>query len=181
MRETTDDDFQQRMGQIDELVEQIEKSHDRAARDAAQDVIRLLLDLHAAGLARMIELLPNDIDERQKILGHWTNDELISSLLLLHNQHPDDVETRIRRAFDNVLPSLHKRGGEAELLDVSDDNVRLKLTGGGGCGSTRAALHEMLEAAIMLAAPEISSVVIEEPEPPPALVQLEVHRKAVEV
>jgi hypothetical protein len=119
------------------------------------------MDLHAAGLERILEILraagaagqTNTIDS----LGR---DDLVSSLLVLYGLHPVSLEDRLARALDKIRPSLKKRGAEVELLDVSESAVRLKLQANGHA----AAMKELVESAVYEAAPDVSSLKIEGPE-----------------
>ena len=79
----------------------------------------------------------------------FTNDSLVSSLLILHDLHPDDVETRIGE-------TLRKMHAQAELVGVFDGVVRVRLSG------ERCGLKESVEAAIRAIAPDVTEVVIEE-------------------
>ena len=73
-------------------------------------------------------------------------DPLVESLLLVHDLHPLDAATRIRRALGRI-------GSGAEFLGLDEAGVaHIRL--GSGCGSTTAAVEQ----AIAEAAPETSSV-----------------------
>lgn len=173
-------DFQQRMQQIDGLVARIEQSADPAARAAAQDVVRLLLDLHASGLAKLLDRIAGEDEARARaIFTDLARDELVSSLLLLHNLHPCDLETRVRQALDDAASSLRARGVEVELLEASEDVVRLRLKGGCGCASTTATLRQAIEDLVAAAAPEAGAVAFDDPPASEALVQLGVPHKAI--
>jgi Fe-S cluster biogenesis protein NfuA len=86
-------------------------------------------------------------------------DELVSHLLLLHDLHPVDVETRVARALEEVRPYLGSHGGGVELLGVADGVVRLRLDGTcNGCPSSRVTLSSAIEEAVLRAAPEVERV-----------------------
>ena len=59
-------------------------------------------------------------------------DPLVESLLLLHDLHPLDVDTRIQRALDRVRPYLGSHAGGVEYLGPAP-------TGWRGCGWRAAA------------------------------------------
>jgi Fe-S cluster biogenesis protein NfuA len=86
-------------------------------------------------------------------------DELLSHLLLVHDLHPVDVETRVTRALEEVRPYLESHGGDVELLEIADGVVRLRLQGTcNGCPSSSATLRHAIEEAIERAAPEVVAV-----------------------
>ena len=50
-------EFDRQMAVVDELVQTLEATADPAARAAAQDLVRTLMDLHGAALERMLGML----------------------------------------------------------------------------------------------------------------------------
>ena len=161
------ENFQHRIQQVERLVGEIEVSTDRKAKAAAQEVVRVLLDLHGYGLAKLLDLLADGGDEARAIFDKCLADEEISSLLLLHDLHPQDAATRVEAALNRAAPQFRGQGGEVELLDVSEDRVRVRIVGG-GCGCNAGKLRELVSDVIYAAAPEVASVEIEEPEKSPA-------------
>jgi Fe-S cluster biogenesis protein NfuA len=162
---------------IDPLVQQIEQSSDPAAQSAAREMIRLVLDLHAAGLARMLELLSTTGKGSRALLDAWAGDELVRSLLLLHDLHPEGLDARVEQALEKVRPLLHSHGGDVELLSLSDGVVRLRMRGScHGCPSSAATLKHTIEQAIYEAAPDVAGIELDEAADPvggpAALVQL---------
>ena len=101
-------------------------------------------------------------------------DELLSHLLLVHDLHPVDVETRVRRALEDVRPYLGSHGGDVALLAIEDGVARVRLEGTcNGCPSSTVTLRNAIEEAIMQAAPELEGVDAEGvTESQPALVQI---------
>ena len=154
---------------IEGLIQQIEQSMDSAARDAARDMVRALLDLHGAGLARVLDLLAEAGEPGRAILDAAAGDELLAHLLLLHGLHPKGLEARVRRALDSVRPYMESHGGNVELLSASEDGVRLRMEGScDGCPSSSATLKFAIEDAIYKAAPDVAGIEVEGVvEPPP--------------
>ncbi len=94
---------------------------------------------------------------------------LVSSLLVLYGLHPDDLETRVTRAVEQVRPKVQRNGGEVELLGTEDGIVRLRLgLAGHSCASTGDTLQSTVEEAIYEAAPDLASIVVEGLEGKPA-------------
>jgi Fe-S cluster biogenesis protein NfuA len=130
----------------------------------AKELLESLLALHGAGLERILELTAETGESGTAIIAKCGHDELVSSLLLLYGLHPDDLRTRVTRAFEKSRRQIESHGGTAELVSVSDDGaVRLRLeVKSGGCGSSASSLKSALEAAIQDAAPDATSIVVEE-------------------
>ncbi len=166
--------FEQRMLQIEDLVGRIERSSDPVARDAAREMVRALLDLHAAGLAKMLE--PMSGDGGRAVLDAWLADDLVRSLFLLHDLHPDRLEDRVEQALEGVRPYLKSHGGDVELIAVSDNGVRLRMRGNcDGCPSSAETFRSAIEQAVRQAAPDVTDIEVEglKKSAPSGLVQLE--------
>jgi Fe-S cluster biogenesis protein NfuA len=149
-------EFQQRMSRIEVLIQAVEHSGDAPTRESARELMQAVLDLHAAGLARLVELL-----QRQEpgALDTCVRDDLVSSLLILHGLHPLDLGTRVRQALDRIQPTLAAQGARVELLAVAEGAVRARLErNSGGCPSSAASLRTMVEDAIVAAAPDATQL-----------------------
>jgi len=141
---------------VEQLLESIED--DPRAVEAVQAVV----DLYGEALARLLAG------------ADPVEDELVSHLLLVHDLHPVDVETRIRQALDGVRPYLGSHGGDVELLGVEDGVARVRLGGTcDGCPSSAVTLQNAIEAAILKAAPDVERIEAEGvAEPTAALLQI---------
>ncbi|MFE7445490.1 hypothetical protein ACFU7X_34145 [Streptomyces chartreusis] len=148
---------------IEEILDRLGASGEPAGAAAAEELVRCLMDFYGSGLARVLHLLsaaPGD--PLPRLLG----DELVASLLVLHDLHPEDRDTRIGRALDCV------RGHELDVAGFDEETGTLRLraaaSGGCGCGSGSGA-QEAAEAALACFAPEVRAV---ELESAPALLQI---------
>ena len=138
-------------GRLEQLVEKVRSIEDEAARDAALQLVQAVMDLHGAGLDRMMDLIA--ASESQGLLfDEFAKDTAVSAILLLHNLHPLELETRVRRAVEH--PSLALRGGEVRILSVKDGLVRARVSGG-------PAFEARVRDAILEAAPDAGDIVIE--------------------
>ena len=143
---------------VDRLLADLSAADPRAAA-AAEELTRCLVQLYGAGLARIVDLLGATRS------ADLCADPLVESLLLVHDLHPLDADTRIRRALRTFPGALEYRG-----IDVAGV-VRLRLTGG-GCGSARRAVVERIEAIVRQAAPDVAAVDVDSPPPAPPLLQV---------
>lgn len=167
--------FETRISRIEALVEAIEKSADADAREKTREVVGTLLELHGAGLKRIFELLSTVEDPGKTVLDRCLEDDLVRSLLLLHELHPENLEQRVREALARVRPYLQSHGGDVELLEVSPAGVRLRMEGScQGCPSSAVTMRDTIERAVYEVAPDAAPIEVEGlSEAPANLVSLE--------
>jgi Fe-S cluster biogenesis protein NfuA len=159
-------DFRRRVQRIETLIREIDGLADAAARARARELIRAVLELHGAGLTRLLEHCA--AVEGESMITALARDDLVSSLLLLHGLHPLDAETRVRQALETVRPRVRAHGGTVELLEIVDGAARLRLSGAWDSSSPAfTALRQAIEEAICAKAPDVTvgavEVVILEP------------------
>lgn len=122
------------------------------AADTAEELVGCLVRLYGAGLASIMRIIGDD----SRLKARLITDPLVDSLLLIHDLHPLDVGTRIRRA-------LGRLGIGAELLSIDDEGVALiRLANGHG----HAGVQADVEQAVADAAPETTGVRIAPREAP---------------
>jgi Fe-S cluster biogenesis protein NfuA/nitrite reductase/ring-hydroxylating ferredoxin subunit len=156
-------EFQQRARLIEELVRKVDSASDPGLRTAAQELLQAIMELHGAGLERMMEIVHQSGELGAQIIESFERDELAKGLLLLHGLHPVDLQTRILEALEKTRPYLRSHGGNVELLGVDDaGRVKLRLQGScHGCPSSAVTLKLAIEDAIYDAAPDISALFVE--------------------
>jgi len=135
------------------------------ARERAEELVRLVADLYGAGLERVLTIVDDSGHLDDDVLAALAADDVVASLLLVHGLHPYDVTTRVEQALEGVRPYLGSHGGDVELLEVSDEGVvRLRLLGScDGCPSSSVTLKLAVEGAIEAAAPEITTIQVDDP------------------
>ncbi|MFE0256300.1 hypothetical protein [Streptomyces sp. NPDC059010] len=148
---------------IEEVLDRLTALGNPAAVTAAEELVRSLMDFYGSGLARTLHLLSAAPGEPlPRLLG----DELVASLLVLHDLHPEDRDTRIRRALDSV------RDHDLDVVAFDEDSGTLTLragtSAGCGCGSGAGA-GEAARAALLCFAPEVTAVEVEQA---PTLLQI---------
>jgi Fe-S cluster biogenesis protein NfuA len=155
-------DFRERIQQMAELAADLEKISDDKIRASAKELVHLLMELHGAGLERIMEMVFADGELGAPMIDKLSREPLVSSLLVLHGLHPDDFETRVTNAVETLRPRLRKQNVEVELLEASEATVRVRVTPAAhSCGSTTSTLRTSVEEAVYEAAPEVGSLVIE--------------------
>jgi hypothetical protein len=150
---------EERTREIVDLVARVDGISDPEFRGAARSLMTAILELHGAGLERMVEIVLDSGEAGKAAVRRFAGDNLVSSLLVLHDLHPDNIETRVHRA-------LTKLPFHAELVGIFEGAVRVRLTGS-GCGKAS------LETALREAAPDATDILIEEVALPPGFVPLE--------
>src|SRR5262249_50071372 len=128
------------------------ESRDPVGRVRARELVRVLLDLHAAGLARMLESARG----RGGLVEAWTQDREVASLLLLHGVHPTPLTTRVQEALGAVEEKLAGLGARIAVRTLEGDALRLRLEIGGGCGANPGAVRALVEDAVCAAAPDVA-------------------------
>ncbi|MFD7534639.1 hypothetical protein [Streptomyces sp. NPDC059819] len=160
---------------VEEILEHLTAAGDVEIAAAAEELVRVLMDFYGAGLARIVELLGTRAASDASGSGGLTwllEDDLVTSLLVLHDLHPEDTVTRIARALADV------QGHSVELVafDEATGTLHLRSAADAGCGcpSTAAAARTAVETALACYAPEVTSVdLAEQPaERAPVLLQI---------
>ncbi|MDX2029193.1 MAG: NifU family protein [Blastocatellia bacterium] len=147
---------------IEELIQAIESTADPRARAAAVELMRLLLDLHGAGIERMMEIVHETGEPGRRAIDRLSEDGLAGSLLLLYGLHPLDLETRVGQALEKVRPHLRSHGGNVALLGIREGVVSLRLERScHGCASSAMTLKQAIVEAIDDAAPDAAGLEVE--------------------
>jgi Fe-S cluster biogenesis protein NfuA len=131
-----------------------------AARERAEELVRVVTELYGAGLERLLDILHVTGRLDADVLTALAADDLVASLLLVHGLHPLDLETRVEQALRSLRPGLGKQGVDVELTAIdADGTVRLRLVGAAsGCGS--ASVREKVQSTVEDAAPDAAGVVV---------------------
>jgi Fe-S cluster biogenesis protein NfuA/nitrite reductase/ring-hydroxylating ferredoxin subunit len=154
---------QERIASLERLLGALESFEHGPVQATAMQTVEALVNVYGETLARMMERIQQADPGLAEALAE---DDLIAHLLLIHDLHPVDVETRVARALESVRPLLRSRGADVELLGVQGGVARVRLqTSGSGCASSGADLTLVVEDVLRQAAPELDRL---ETEPTPA-------------
>lgn len=158
----SENEFRAKFQRIGELVNGLASINDPEAKTNAKALVQMLLDLHALGLERAMEIVAKQGDAGQRAIDDLASDPLVSSLLVLYGLHPLDFESRVLQAIDKVRPRVLKGGGELTLLAVFGSDIRLEIrVSGHACGSAGRSLRSIVEEALYESAPDIGQLSIE--------------------
>jgi Fe-S cluster biogenesis protein NfuA/nitrite reductase/ring-hydroxylating ferredoxin subunit len=141
------------------------------SHELAEELVRLLVGMYGEGLAHVVALLR---DRAPGLVQELADDELVGSLLLLHDLHPVDLDTRVQGALDRVRPYLGSHAGGVTFLGVDADGVaHLRLEGHcDGCPSSTMTVRTAIEGALREAAPDLAGIDVAGVTQPSALLQV---------
>jgi hypothetical protein len=158
---TDSQEFRERVGRIDGLVQQLESTADPASRAAAKELVQSLMDLHGGAIERILEIVSKAGDSA-RIIESLGKNELVSSLLVLYDLHPEDFGTRVHRGLEKARKFVVSRGATLDVLAVDGSLVHLLVKiGGHSCGSTGREIESAIRDALFETAPDAVEVVIE--------------------
>jgi Fe-S cluster biogenesis protein NfuA len=153
---------QRRAERIEALIQEISLFTNAHARETAEELMQCILDMYGEGLARILELTMQAQEAGSSLVGAFARDELISSLLLVHDLHPVALKTRIERALDEVRPQLVLHRGNVEFVKLENNVAYLRLEGScHGCPSSTVTLKHLIEEALYKAAPDMEGLEVE--------------------
>lgn len=157
---------QEWVDKIEELARRAESIPDANARALTIDLLRAVLDFHAAAIERMLDITFEAGPAGEGIIERIAADDLVSSALLLHDLHPDDLETRVKRAVQKLDEMFRSLGAKLSLIAMEPGTVRLHFESQRAWPGTP--VKDSIEKAILQAAPEIGVVFVEGVKEPPA-------------
>jgi hypothetical protein len=143
-------DAQETGARVEELLAELRTRSGPEAAGAAEELVTCLVRLYGEGLTRIMRITASD----SRMQARFVADQLVESLLLIHDLHPLDVGARARRA-------LGRLGIGAELVSLEEDGTAVvRLAHGGGS----LALPDV-EQAVLDLAPEVTGVRLAPSEP----------------
>jgi len=159
-------DAQQAGERVEALLAELRSHGGPQVAATAEELVSCLVELYGAGLGRIVQIIGEDPEGKgssPRLMAALVGDPLVESLLLLHDLHPLDVETRVRQAIEEVGPKLGPHAGQVEFAGVDDRGmILLRLERSGhGCQSSSATVQAAVEQAVAAAAPEAAGVEID--------------------
>lgn len=147
---------------MERLLQELEGARDAATREKARAVVRALLDVHGAGLARIRDALVAKGKAGWEVLGECARDPLVGSLLVLHGLHPEPLEARVQAGLGKVETFLKLNRSTVQLLSLGEESVRLRIVADpAGLKTSPEKLRGAVEQALLEAAPDAPALHIE--------------------
>src|SRR5690349_20525363 len=105
---------------VDAILAELTVSSDPRAATSAEELVRLLVELYGEGLRQVMTIAGGaDPALPERLAG----DPLLASLLLVHDLHPVDTDTRVQRALDEVRPYLGSHAGGVRYRGIDEAGV----------------------------------------------------------
>jgi hypothetical protein len=149
---------------IEALLDEFERVGDPRVSAWAEELVRLLTDMYGEALARVLAAASEpDAPRGEDFVRSLCADALLSSLMVLHDLHPDETEARVRRALDHISAALGS--GDVRLLELDEaaGSARIRLLAPNG--TARSAAEELVRRAMQVAAPDIVVLDLDTPLP----------------
>ena len=162
-------EFQEQVRQLGQLITQFDQMPEAPQKAACKQLVQLLMDVHGAGLDKMMEIIFENEAAGPAIIDKLGQETITSSLLLLYSLHPDDLETRVNKAVERMRPRLRKVSYSIDLTGVNEGAVDVRVTStssGHSCGSTAKDVRAIVEEGIYELAPDVTSLEIHGLEEP---------------
>lgn len=156
-------DLNRQSKKIQDLVEEIDSLADSRARGLMQECVQEFLGFYGNGLKRILGIISKGNTSASKdIYNNLIDDSFVSGLLLIHDLHPLDLNTRLHIALDNVKPYMDSHGGDVEIISLIDGVARLKLSGHcKGCPSSASTLELGIKKEIEENCPDLLDLEVE--------------------
>ncbi|NMH97203.1 hypothetical protein [Pseudonocardia acidicola] len=151
---------------IDAVLDELEAAG--GARQAGEELVRLLMRFYGAGLERIVTITRAGAGDA--MVHRLASDPLVGGLLALHELHPVDLRTRVESAMEVARRKLGSHASEAQLLGLDPDGtVRVQLSAS-GCGAET--VRQIVEESVAAVAPDTAGVAFVEAERGPTLLQI---------
>lgn len=158
---TNGSSFQDQVRELGKLIARFDQMPEGPQKTACKELVQLLMDVHGAGLDRMMEVVFESGDAGPAIIEKLGQDAVVGWLLLLYSLHPDNLETRVRKAIERTAPRLRKFAASAELVRIDEGAAQVRVTATGhSCGSSTKGLKAIVEDGVYELAPDVVSIEI---------------------
>lgn len=137
MTTDTDSSLVRTSERVEQLLDELAGS-DPGVHQRAEEAIRLLVELYGTALGRIVDRIGPESaagSGEEPPLERLLGDDLVSSLLILHDLHPLDTTARVQQALERVRPYLGSHSGDVELVSVDHGVALLRLQG--NCDAAR--------------------------------------------
>jgi Fe-S cluster biogenesis protein NfuA/nitrite reductase/ring-hydroxylating ferredoxin subunit len=144
---------------VQELQSRLESGTDPATREIADELVSAIVQMYGSGLERIMAALFAAGEAGERIAVSLGDDELVATLLLIHDLHPVRLEDRVQGALDSVRPYMESHGGNVELLSLQDGVARIHLQGScSDCAASSVTLELAIKQALEEAAPDLEAL-----------------------
>jgi Fe-S cluster biogenesis protein NfuA/nitrite reductase/ring-hydroxylating ferredoxin subunit len=154
---------------VQDLQSRLDSDGEPNTRRLAEELIATVVQMYGEGLERIVGTLMEDGEEGRRLAATLTEDELVSSLLLIHDVHPVGLNERVAQALEQVRPYMESHGGDVELLSLEDGVARISLRGScSDCAASAVTLELAIKQALEASAPDLEGLEVEGVSPAPS-------------
>lgn len=147
---------------VEDLQTRLELSSESSTRALAEELVTAIVQMYGAGLERIIGSLMDAGADGERIAASLAEDELVATLLLIHDLHPTPLEQRVQDALDSVRPYMESHGGNVELLSLDHGVARIHLRGScSDCSASSVTLELAIKQALEQKAPDLEGLEVE--------------------
>lgn len=145
---------------LGELFTQLDAISNLPARELASECVQSVVTLYGEALGRIAKLVGRNHED---LMATLLKDELLRSLFLVHDLHPQSLDERLLGALDSVRPYLKSHGGDIAVLGINDGIARLRFQGAcKTCPSSAVTLELAIRRAVNEACPELTALELEQ-------------------
>ncbi len=153
---------EQLVTRVQDLQERLDAAADPATRELADELVAAMLQMYGAGLERIMSALFAAGEEGERIAAGLADDELLATLLLIHDLHPVPLEDRVHEALERVRPYMESHGGNVEFLSLEHGIARIRLQGScSDCSASSVTLELAIKQALEEMAPDLEGLEVE--------------------
>jgi Fe-S cluster biogenesis protein NfuA/nitrite reductase/ring-hydroxylating ferredoxin subunit len=147
---------------VQQLQAELDSAPDSVTRALAEELVSSVVQMYGAGLERIIAAVRDAGEAGERVAAQLTEDQLVSTLMLIHDLHPVPLADRVQAALDSVRPYMESHGGNVELLSLEDGIARIHLRGScSDCAASSVTLELAIKQALEDAAPDLAGLEVE--------------------
>ena len=162
MTVTVESGAEELVGRVQELQEALDQAPDSPVRELAEELVASIVQMYGGGLERIMDGLMESGQAGQQAARTLSEDELVSTLLLIHDLHPVPLAERVQAALDSVRPYMESHGGNVELLGLEHGVARIHLRGScSDCSASSVTLELAIKQALEAHAPDLEGLEVE--------------------
>jgi Fe-S cluster biogenesis protein NfuA len=162
MATTAPDKHEDLLLRVQDLQARLDAAGDSPVRRVADELLSTVIEMYGEGLGRIVATLNDDGEHGERLTAQLAGDDLIASLLLIHDLHPVPLRKRVLAALEQVRPYMESHGGNVELLALEDGVARLRLQGScSNCAASAVTLELAIKQALEASAPDLAGLEVE--------------------
>lgn len=143
------------MRRIEELTAALYRD---AGREAARELLEVVLDLHGLGLARIFTIVAAS-ENGSNLSRLLAADAYARAVMLLHGLHPLSLEERLRETISQMRPMWSERGFEVHLLRTGPATAKVRIDRN-GADEPAELLASEVESVLIDAAPDLDDIAV---------------------